>query len=132
MILRSLPFLFREAWLNIRRHGLMTVASVSTVAIALTILGVFGLIDLQLNVISARLPGGFEIHAFTRTDLKADQVEQLRGRIAALGGVQSVTVIPREAVWAQWKAGYTGLQSDLEGLDNPMLDKLVVRAISPK
>jgi cell division protein FtsX len=49
--------------MNICRHGLMTVASISTVAISLTILGGFLLAAFQLHTMAEALPQRMEIHA---------------------------------------------------------------------
>jgi cell division protein FtsX len=37
--MRSLPFLLREAMTNLRRHGFMTLAAITTIAVALALLG---------------------------------------------------------------------------------------------
>src|ERR671928_70048 len=42
--MRSLPFLMREALVNLRRHGIMTAAAITTIGVALALLGGF-LID---------------------------------------------------------------------------------------
>ena len=47
--MRSLPFLLNEAWANLRRHGLMTAAAVTTIAVSLALLGAFLLVFYQLQ-----------------------------------------------------------------------------------
>src|SRR5437763_1606024 len=133
IFLRSIPFLIHEAWLNVRRHGLMTLAVASTVAIALCILGVFGLIAWQFHIVTDALPRQFEIHAFLDTSLTPEQVAAVRAHVAALPGVRSVTLVTKEEAWNDYKGHYPGLKSDLEGLDrNPLPDKLEVQAVSPQ
>jgi cell division transport system permease protein len=131
IFLRSIPFLIREAFLNIRRQGLMTIASISTVAIALCIVGGFGLLAWQLRYVTRQLPRQFEVHAFTRTDLKPEEVERLREQVARLPDVRSVTLLSREDVWQQYRQSYKGLPSDLEGMENPMPAKLEIQAVTP-
>jgi cell division transport system permease protein len=131
IFLRSIPFLIREAFLNIRRQGLMTIASISTVAIALCIVGGFGLLAWQLRYVTRQLPRQFEVHAFTRTDLKPEEVERLREQVARLPDVRSVTLLSREDVWQQYQQSYKGLPSDLEGMENPMPAKLEIQAVTP-
>src|SRR5438552_2611532 len=99
IFLRSIPFLFYEALLNVRRHGLMTLAVISTVAVALTILGVFGLIGWQIHWITDRLPRQFEVHAFLRSDLTRDDAERIRAQAQALPGVRSVALVSRDELW---------------------------------
>ena len=60
MSLRSLGFLIREAFTNIWRHQLMTLASVTTVAAALSVLGGFLLAGWQLHRAAENLPRQME------------------------------------------------------------------------
>src|SRR5436190_20515238 len=96
MSIRSLGFLAREASMNISRHGLITVASISTVAIALSILGGFLLVAFQLHTIAEALPQQMEIHAFARTDLSRPQSLQVVERIRAMAGVIRVRLVSKE------------------------------------
>ncbi len=132
MFLRSIPFLVHEAVLNVRRQGLMTLASISTVAISLCIVGVFGLIALRFNAVTDALPRQWEFHAFTRRDLTADQAERLRQEVQALPGVKSATLLTSDEVWTDFRNRWGGLKTDLEGMDNPMPHKLEVQSVSPK
>src|SRR5436309_4927121 len=133
IFLRGIPFLIHEAFLNVRRHGLMTLAVTSTVAIALCILGVFSLIAWQFHVVTDALPKQFEIHAFLAQDLAPERVAEVKAAVTALPGVRSVTLVTKEEAWNDYKGHYPGLKSDLEGLDrNPLPDKLEVQAVSPE
>src|SRR5437016_11954919 len=114
IFLRSIPFLIHEAFLNVRRHGLMTLAVTSTVAIALCILGVFALIAWQFHVITDALPKQFEMHAFLDTNLSAERVSEVRAEVERLSGVRSVTLVTKEEAWNEYKGHYSGLKRDLE------------------
>src|SRR5438128_12674166 len=111
MSVRGVIFLLREAWMNIWRHGLMTAASVSTVAISLSILGGFLLIAFQLHTIAEALPRRMEIHAFARTGLSRSESLQVVAQIRAIPGVVHVELIPREAAWVAFQRHYAQ-QSD--------------------
>jgi cell division transport system permease protein len=133
ILIRSIPFLFHEAFLNIRRHGLATLAVVSTVAVALCILCAFGLIGWQFHVVTDRLPRQFEAHAFLDRRLEPEEVEQIRDEVQAMPGIKSVRLVTRQQAWAKYKGEYAGPKSDLEGMDeNPLPDKLEVQAVSPE
>lgn len=133
IFLKGIPFLIHEAFLNIRRQGLMTLASVSTVAVALSILGAFGLIAWHLHAITDMLPRRYEVHAFLKRELKPAEVERVRGQVESLPGVRSVTLVSKAEAWANFKGQWNGLKSDLDGLDqNPLPDKLEVQAVSPE
>lgn len=132
ILLRSIPFLIHEAFLNIRRQGLMSLTSISTVAIALCVLGGFGLLAWQCNVITTTLPRQWEFHAFISRTAAPAEAESLRQRVEAIPGVRSATLLSREEVWAEWQGKWTGLKSDFEGLDNPMPYKLEVQTATPE
>src|SRR5687767_2118094 len=106
MNVRSLGFLAREAAMNIARHGLMTMASISTVAIALTILGGFLLIAFQLHTVAEAVPRQMEIHAFARTDVTTEESAKLGARLRMLPGVVRVRLVPREIAWEEYRRRY--------------------------
>jgi cell division transport system permease protein len=132
MSIRSLGFLAREASMNIGRHGLMTIASISTVAISLTILGGFVLMAFQFHSIAQALPQQMEIHAFARTDLTRAASEAVVARLRVISGVVRVRLVPKEEAWLAFQKGYAN-KADLAGLPgNPMPDKFEIRTTKPE
>jgi cell division transport system permease protein len=132
MSLRSTAFLLGEAVTDIRRHSLMTLASITTVAISLSILGGFLLIWLHLNALAEALPRQFEIHAFTQAKVTPPQLRVLEARIRALSGVTEVRVVGREDAWREFQKRY-GHPDDLASIrENPLPDKIEVRCKNPK
>jgi cell division transport system permease protein len=132
MSFRSGAFLLGEAVTDIRRHGLMTLASISTVAVSLSILGGFVLIAMHLHVIADALPRRMEIHAFTRADVKPEQLKALEAKIRALPGLTNVALIPRAEAWKAFQARYAD-PDDLAGIrENPLPDKFEIRAKNPQ
>jgi cell division transport system permease protein len=124
--------LLGEALTDVRRHSLMTLASISTVAISLTILGGFLLMALHLHIIAEALPRQFEVHAFTDTRVKPGQIKSLEARLRALPGVTEVKVIGREVAWQEFQKRYAH-PDDLAGIrENPLPDKFEIRARSPQ
>jgi cell division transport system permease protein len=132
MSIRSLGFLAREASMNIGRHGLMTIASISTVAISLTILGGFALMAFQFHSIAQALPQQMEIHAFARTDLTRSEAEAVMAGLRTIPGVVRVRLVPKEEAWLAFQKGYPN-QADLAGLrGNPLPDKFEIRTAKPE
>ncbi|MBI3910740.1 MAG: ABC transporter permease [Armatimonadetes bacterium] len=127
MILKSLPFLFHEAWLNIRRQALMTVASVSTVAVSLSILGIFLFLAWQLHAWTAELPNQFEIHAFLRMTTSRATAASLTEQFRQMSGVREARLVTREEAWDAWRRQQQN-RTDLYGEENPLPDKIVVKA----
>lgn len=127
--MRSFFFLIGEAFTNLRRHGLMTVAAISTIAIALALLGTFAVTFYELESASRRAVGDFEIRVFCRQEIKGKRVAAVGKRIQALGGVASVQYLSREAVWKEQTANYP---IDTTGIPNQMPDTFVVKLTDPK
>ncbi len=128
----NLAFLAGEAWLNIRRQGLMVLACVSTTAVSLTILAVFALLAWRVHELAVALPRRFEVHAFCRTDVARPRVEELVKQVQALPGVTRVRLVTREAAWPEFRKSWPR-QGDLAGLtENPLPDKLEIAADTPE
>ena len=127
--MRSFFFLIREAFTNLRRHGLMTVAAVSTIAIALALLGTFAVTFYELESASRQAVGDFEIRVFCRQEIKGKPVAAVGKRIQALEGVASVQYLSRDAVWKEQTANYP---IDTTGIPNQMPDTFVVKLTDPK
>jgi cell division transport system permease protein len=132
IFIRSIPFLFHEALLNVRRHGLMTLAVIGTVTVTLCFVGTFAVIAWQFHQVADRLPRQFEVHAFMRPDLTPDDVQRTQAEVAQLSGVRSVTRVTRAEAWSEFKLRRSGMESDFDGLENPLGDKLEIQVTSPE
>jgi len=127
----SLLFLLQECWLNIRRQGLLALTCVSTSAVALTILGAFVLLAWHVHAIVDRIPRQFEVHAFMRPGVAGQASVDLAADVRRLPGVVRVTLVPREQAWEDFRKHYATPQ-DLEGMENPLPDKLEIVAATPE
>lgn len=128
----SLLFLIREAWLNLRRQGLMAVACVSTSAIALLILGLFFLIGAQLYRVLDGAPRKLEIHAFLREGADREQARALVEQAQAMPGVARVRLVTREEAWTEFRAK-SNFKDVLEGFkDNPLPDMVKIVSATPQ
>lgn len=124
-------FVLREAFRSIYRHGLMTAASVSTSAAALTVLGFVYVGAQALNQLSARVLDKFEAAAFTSKSVTADQLLRLRSEIQSMPEVKSVTVVTREEAWERQKRSYSHIPY-LSNMKNPLTDEIWVRVKQPE
>jgi Cell division protein len=122
-MLRSLPFLLREALVNLRRHSMMTIASVTGIAIALTLLGGFFLTFQQVDAAAKRTLGAFEMRVFCKQDTSAEAARDVSDRLSRLPGVARATFLSREAAWAEQSKNYP---IDTAGLPNLMPHTVVV------
>lgn len=131
-MLASLLFLVQEAWLNVRRQGLMVLACVTTTAVCLTILAVFVLLAWQVHSLVQAMPRRFEVHAFFRPDVPRTQVEATVKEIRDLPGVARVRLVTKEEAWAEYRKSWPN-KEDLSGLtENPLPDKLEIAGVTPE
>jgi len=123
----SLFFLIQEAWLNIRRHGLMSLAALGTVTVALTVFGGCLWLGFRINEYIAAQPQKFnEIDLFLRVNVPRDKVIALQHQIEALPTVASVHLVTKEEAWALLEHEEPKLTQALPM--NPLMDKLTVQA----
>jgi cell division transport system permease protein len=130
MRITSLFFLIGESLRNIRRNGLMSLAALSTVAIAMSVLGgaVFSLY--RLHQFAEAQPRQFEIAVFMQPDADRAKTDGVQRRIGMLPGVESVTLYSREQAWKDNNPLYGKVKDSLD--ENPLPDSLQVRVRDPK
>jgi cell division transport system permease protein len=128
----SLSFLCGEAWRNLRRQGLLTLASVTTAAAALTIFAAFLLTAWHVHSVVRGLPRRFEVRAYTLPSLPRQQSLMLAERIRAVPGVEAVRLVTREEAWRRFRGSFRSPE-DLAGLgENPLPDRFDIRTTAPE
>jgi cell division transport system permease protein len=126
----SFFFLIHEAFLNIRRNGLMSLAALGTVTMALTVLGASLWTAYRINEIAQDEPKTFnEIDVFLSRDTTRPQTEDVLARVKLLPNVGRIRLVTKEAAWADMQMGDSKLTQVMES--NPLPDKLEVEAIDP-
>lgn len=124
MRLNSMVFLVREALSGLWRHGIMTLAAISTSTVSFTVLGAFLVVLFLLNSVSASMLSQLGIAVFmTRQSDRADTL-RVRNQIQALPGVSSVTVVTKEQAWSRMKKDL-GKYVPLDGVkENRLSDEI--------
>jgi len=127
MNLDSLGFLAHETWVSIKRHLLMSVASISNVTVCLCILGVFGLGVLNVARMMSTLLGKGEVRAFLKPGAK---VEAVREAIFALPEVGAPpTFVSKQEALAKMEELYG---PSVRGYRGSLPDSFRVRARNPE
>src|SRR5437016_6211083 len=112
----KIEFLITEAFIALRRNSLMTFAAVTTAAASLFLLGGLGYVYYRASNFAHDVSGKFEMNVYMRLDASRQDSLQTAEEIKGLGAVRSVTVLPKEQAWEEWKKK---LNLSGEGLDNP-------------
>ncbi len=121
----SIPFLIHEAFLNIRRNGLMSLAALGTVTMALAVFGASVWSAYRLNEIARMQPQKFNaVDVFLPADAARETALELQKKIEALPTVSRVRLTPKEAAWAQMQSQEPTMTDSLP--ENPLPDKLEV------
>lgn len=134
MKFRTLSRHFREAFRSFWRNGWMTFASISTVTISLLILGVFVLLNLNLDHWTKGMEKQVEIRAFLKMDTSDEEITRLEARIKKLPEVSEVIFIPREKGLEELKTGFGEQGYLLEGLEeeNPLPHAFLIKTKIPQ
>ena len=123
MSLSTKEYFVRETYKSIRRNGLMSVASVSTVALSLLVLGMFLLLFLNTNNLAKYLESQVQITVYMQDEADGDVLEATRTKLEGLPGVEKVTAVTKEEALERFKERLGEQQNLLNslGTDNPVL-----------
>ncbi len=128
MNLSSFFFLVREGFRNIRRNGLMSLAALGTVTVALTVLGSSLWTAYRINEIAQAQPRTLnEIDAFIPGERSASTA--VLARVQALPNVASVKLVTREQAWQEMQQSDPTMGQALD--TNPLPDKLAIETRDP-
>lgn len=126
----SLLFLIHEAFLNIRRNGLMSLAALGTVTMALTVLGASLWTAYRINEIAQEEPKTFnEVDLFLAREATRPQTLDVMERVKRLPNVGKVRLVTKEAAWDEMQRSDSKLAQAMDV--NPLPDKLEVEALEP-
>jgi cell division transport system permease protein len=118
-----ISFVVGEAMIALRRHSFMAFSAVTTVAIALYLLGGLGFAYIKAISFAHSIPGKFEMRVNLRDGINYRDIKETAASIRALPGVATVTWIPRGPAWQAYRMQYP---ERTEGIDNPFMDAFKV------
>jgi cell division transport system permease protein len=125
--LSGLAFLVHESVLNIRRNGLMSLAALGTVTVALTVLGASLWTAHRINEFAETQPQKFnQIDVFLANEIERPQTLAVQERLRRLPHVKRVHLTTKEVAWARLQSDEPGLTQEVPG--NPLPDKFEVEA----
>ena len=134
MRIRTVEYFIREAVVSLRRNGLMSFASVSTVALSLLILGIFLILVLNLNNMASALESQVQITVYLKDDLSDLEMREVGTRISKLQGVSQVMFVSKEEAMERFKDRLGDQQSLLTALGdtNPLPNAFEVKVDRPE
>lgn len=133
MKLRTAGYLAAEAVDGIRKNGVMSLASVTTVALALFIMSLFAVLAINVQHMIDVLRQQVQVTVFLKPGFDRGRAEDLLREIAAVPGVAGTRFVTREEGLERLKTQF-GDQADLlEAVEenNPLRDAVEVRVPDP-
>ena len=140
---------FRHLWESIKslkRNVWMTVASVSSVTITLTLVGVFAAVLLNVERIATGIENNIQINVYLDVDstdssetttnevgetVTNDTYHQVYDQISKVSGVESVTYSSKDEQLEKLQEAYGDDWTLFDGDSNPLQDFYIVEADSP-
>lgn len=134
MKIKTFRYFFKEGLVSIKKNKVMSVASVSTVAAALFIFGVFMLLVVNVNKVISTVESQIEIKAFLKNDFTTIQKQQIEKKIKGIDGVKEVEFESQEDALKKFKSDL-GEKADLANgleLENPLPASFIIKVNKPE
>jgi cell division transport system permease protein len=131
MIWDSVDFIARETALQLRRERLIAIATVSTVAVLLLVVGGVILLLLDLRRSTNRIAEELTVKAYFERQYPRRYAREAKAEIAQWPEVRSATFVTREEGWAQEKRTFPRIAA-LRGIENPLSDAIALKVKKPE
>ncbi len=134
MRIRTFEYFIRETFISLRRNGLMSFASISTVALSLLILGLFLVIVLNLNHMISTVESQVQVSIYLQDDLKEKDIRQLGTEISQMPGVTAVNFVDKNEALQKFKKRLGDQQGLLTALGdtNPLPNAFEIKVDKPE
>jgi cell division transport system permease protein len=131
MIWNTLEFVLRETGLHLRRERLIAIATVSTVAVLLVLLGTIVFFLLDLRAWTHRMADELEIWGFFDKDVPREDALKASEPIGAWPEVRSVKFVTKEEGWERQRQTFAG-SAAFRDIENPLPDAVRIKAREPE
>ena len=133
MKISTAEYFITESLHSIKRNGLMSVASLMTVALSLLILGIFTVMVMNLNHMATVLESQVQVTVYLQDSLNDVEMREVGTRITKLPGVTRVTFVNKAEAMTRFKqrlGAQQGLLAEL-GEANPLPNSFEVKVDRP-
>ena len=133
MRIRTIEYFIKETVSSLRHNSLMSIASVSTVALSLLILGLFLVMVLNLNHMATVLESQVQISIYLQDNLSEREMREIGTRITKIPGVTQVLFVNKDEAMKRFKERLGDQQGLLSALDaNPLPNAFEVKVDKPE
>ena len=134
MKISTFEYFVREAFISMRRNGLMSVASVSTMALSLFILGMFLILVLNLTHLASALESQVQISVYLQDGLTEYEHREIGTRITKMQGVNQVLFVTKAEAMKRFQERLGEQKNLLNALGetNPLPNAFEVKVDKPE
>lgn len=126
-IFRSIVYAFQEALTSIRVNKGLNAITIGTIAISMTLFGIFFLIFINLQKMAIDLGGKIKIIVYLKDNISQTQIEHLRRNIAFYKEIEKVSYVSKEDALINFKNKLMDKKAILDGLDsNPIPASFII------
>lgn len=132
--IKNMPTHFITAFKNIWRNGVMTISSVFAVMVTLLLIGVVGIVAVNVHNISVSIEEGVRIYVKLDRDVTTSEELNIGNEIRKIDGILTTTFYTKDEELDKLIAGYDGGAELFESYreDNPLGSAYEVEVINPQ
>ena len=123
----QLIFFMREVVTNLRRSPLVCLAAITTVMVLVLLLGIFGILLLNLEHIAKELVGEVKVVAYLVDDLPADKAQQVHKEILKIAHVEGAAFVDKDTALKRLLKRMNGRLAEGDLTRNPLPDSYEIR-----
>lgn len=134
MKIRTFRYFVKEAVKSMRRNGLMTIASISTVALSLFILGIFTCGVVNLDNLASNLESQVEVSVYLQDNLTTPEIMDVGKKLKAMPGLTKMEFVSKQEALQRFEQRLGDQKDMLQALDgnNPLPNTYVLTFETPE
>ena len=127
-------YYIKETFTSLKRNSLMSIASISTVALSILVLGMFLTMVWIVNNLASHLENQVQVTIYMEDSASAEQLKQMEKVLRSTPGIVKVTPRTREQALADFKKRLGEQQKLLAALgeDNPFPASFEIQVDNPE
>lgn len=127
-------YYIKETFTSLKRNSLMSIASISTVALSILVLGIFLTMVLNVNNLASHLENQVQVTIYMDDSASAEQLKHMDKILRSTAGIVKVTPRTKEEALAEFRKRLGEQQKLLAALgeDNPFPASFEIQVDNPE
>jgi len=134
MNFKNIGYFFKEALISLSRNRVLSLATITTMAVCILFLGVAVLLTVNAGNFMNQLEADIQIIAYLDDSLTKPQLGEVEANIKATAGVQEVTFVSKDEALQRLQSKFSEEDYDLQQTlgKNPLPNSYEVKAVNPQ